>query len=88
MVDPTDGQKIPCLWDDCTRVGDTRYEIVLCEPVDVDPGLILRLPPGKLGQMPYKKVHYLFCSETHRQFFRNSHIALGRLPSGVTPRLL
>lgn len=29
-----------------------------------------------------KHVNYLFCSERHKQYFRNSHIQLGVLPAG------
>ena len=29
-----------------------------------------------------KHVQYLFCSERHKQYFRNSHIELGNLPAG------
>lgn len=89
VVDPLDGTKLPCLWDDCTRLGDTRYEILVREAEDVDPRNVLRLPAGATRwERPMKTVHYLFCSEAHRLMFLNSHIAMGKLPTGTNPRLL
>ena len=88
MIDPVDGTRVVCMWDDCTRPGDTMYEVVIRERPDVDPRNIVRMPAGKLAQDPWKYVHYLFCCPAHKGFFVHSHVSMGRLPAGTTPRLL
>lgn len=69
------GGWIKCVW--CHMHGDSKpgyelYKSVFHEHV---PGLACDDPRAK-------HVNYLFCSERHRQYFRNSHIEMDRLPAG------
>lgn len=33
-------------------------------------------------------IHYVFCSESHLEMFRHSHLAFGKLPPGGRRRLM
>lgn len=32
MVSATTGRRIPCCWEDCERLGDTRWQVIAREP--------------------------------------------------------
>ncbi len=61
------GQLIPCCFNDCGRLGTTRYEHrEFIEEV--------------MGHPRYRI--YIFCSDRHRLLWEHSHKSLGNLPSG------
>lgn len=62
------GTKIFCGWDDCDLDGFALFQVV-----------INAAKPG----FPRKLERYVFCTERHKQYWLNSHIAYGQLPSGA-----
>lgn len=68
------GEAIVCAWDDCERRGLLLYEI--------------RVEYGRDPAVHSHRVRHLFCSERHKQLWRNGHIHYGRLPTGERGRLL
>jgi hypothetical protein len=86
MVDPGDGQRLMCMWDDCQLAGDTQHQAVVTEPHGVDPALIL-IPAPNMDQ-PWQRVIFLFCSQRHLMYWTNSHISLYNLPTGSRGTLL
>lgn len=61
------GKPLPCIWDDCWRDGDNRIRV----EVDHD-----------APKFPGEKLVYIFCSERHRDYWRNSTRDRGNLPTG------
>jgi hypothetical protein len=62
------GIRLPllCMWDDCEKPGHDEIKVVIHE-----------------GNGRHRKsVHYIFCTPTHRDYFRNSHKSYGNLASG------
>lgn len=65
--DHDDGKKVMCAWDTCTNDG---YEINKVRANDAADG------------QPPKYIQYVFCCERHRQYWINSTVKYGYLPSG------
>lgn len=86
MIDPADGQHLPCMWSDCQRAGDTRFQAVVTEPYGVDLDLVVRPAPNMDER--WRRVIYLFCCERHRAYWANSHKSLYNLPTGSRGTLL
>jgi hypothetical protein len=66
------GTWITCAWFECDRQGFELHKSVFHEHDR-------RLP---CDHPLSGHVNFLFCSERHKRFYANSHIALGRLPAG------
>jgi hypothetical protein len=63
---------IRCAWFECEREGYELYKSVFHEHAST---LACDNPVSS-------HVHFIFCTERHRQFFRNSHLNFGQLPAG------
>jgi hypothetical protein len=62
---------INCAWFECDRQGYELYKIVTHEHVAMpcdDPRA--------------EHIHFIFCTERHRQYFGHSHKNFGKLPPG------
>jgi hypothetical protein len=68
---------IMCAWFECTRSGYELYKAVFHEH---DRRLACHNP---LSQ----HVHFIFCSERHKQLYAHSHINFGQLPAGYRKSL-
>ena len=68
----TTGQLIPCCFQECDKIGTSRYEYR--EPI--------RWATIGGNRMPIQHRIYLFCSERHRALWMYSHISNGNLPTG------
>lgn len=79
---PGTGRVLPCCWDDCERPGDNRVQEQVADGVFTEADLVSPL----MLDTP-KRFTYIFCSERHRAYWRNSHRDQGNLPAGLrTPR--
>jgi hypothetical protein len=80
IVDPSDGAMLPCVWPECDRLGDTRYERVTHQLVPAHwetthTGLVYLAAH-------WVHRHYPFCSDRHRLLWINSPISHENLPTG------
>jgi hypothetical protein len=66
------GNWITCAWFECTRTAYELYKSTFHEHAH-------ELPcDSPMSQ----HVHFIFCSERHRMYYKNSHIEFGQLPAG------
>ena len=65
-------QWIPCCWFECEKPGFELYKAVFHEHAKE-----LRCDDPRS-----EHVNFVFCNETHRQLYLNSHISMGNLPPG------
>lgn len=63
---------LPCCWDDCENTGTTLHQTRFHDHARGWP----------CDHPEAKHPIYVFCSERHRQYFLNSHIAHGKLGAG------
>jgi hypothetical protein len=69
------GAWIKCVW--CHMHGHDKAGYELYKSVFHE-----HLPSLACDDPRAKHVNYLFCSERHKQYFRNSHIEMDQLPPG------
>lgn len=70
-------QWLKCCWDDCQEQGVTLHQARFHDHARGLP----------CDHELSKHIWYVFCSERHRQFFLNSHVAYGKLPVGERGRI-
>ena len=68
-----EGERIWCAWDDCDKHGYDAHRV--------------RINEAKPG-FPAKYINYVFCSNRHMEFWKNSHRQFGRLPAGSRSSIL
>lgn len=68
----TSGNWIPCAWFECERPGYELYKGVFHEHARE---LACHHPLSN-------HINFIFCSERHKQLYRNSHVEFGKLPAG------
>lgn len=66
------GTWIACAWFECQRPGYELYKAIFHEHARE---LACDSPMSE-------HVNFIFCSERHKQLFRNSHLTFGQLPAG------
>lgn len=66
------GTWIRCAWFECDRVGFELYKSVFHEHASE---LACHHPMSQ-------HVYFIFCSERHRMYYKNSHVEFGQLPAG------
>jgi hypothetical protein len=74
MISGRTGKRLLCMWEQCERAGRTEFDVIVTERDPSDHGKNLLTP---------NRVHFLFCSERHKQYFVNSHRDMGNLPAGL-----
>lgn len=62
------GERILCGWDDCEEYGLMLHQV--------------RIQYAQEDSGEDYMVRHLFCSERHRDYFRNGHVSMGNLPAG------
>lgn len=72
------GRPITCVWCAMNGQGNPGYE--LYKTVFHEHGKNI---PCEFGE----HVNFVFCSERHLQYYRNSHVDMGKLPAGYRPTL-
>jgi hypothetical protein len=66
------GTWIKCAWFECDLQGYELYKSVFHEHAREMP----------CDHPMSQHVNFIFCSERHKQYYRNSHIDMGNLPAG------
>lgn len=72
VLSASSGNWIPCCWFECEKPGYELYKTVFHEHAK---NLACDHPMSQ-------HVNFVFCSERCRQYYLNSHIAMGQLPAG------
>ncbi len=69
------GPPLLCCWQDCPKPGKNEIRVVVTEGKEADTFVY-----GDAA--PPNTITYIFCCETHKLYFVNSHRDLGNLPPG------
>lgn len=72
VLSSSSGTWIRCSWFECDRAGFELYKAILHEHART---LACDHPLSE-------HVNFVFCSERHKQLYRNSHLDFGQLPAG------
>ena len=73
MISGRTGKRLECMWE-CSKPGRTEYTVIVTQGDPSEAGKNLLTP---------NRVHFLFCSQRHKDYFVNSHRDMGNLPAGA-----